>query len=160
MHRLLATFLISLGLIAPAYGADIPAKAPPAAATVASPWQGIYFGALVGGAKTSDAFAFPALLVPGTGDVHPTGLLAGGLVGFGGFYGPTLIAVEADASYDFTKSNTTCLLVLNCEAKGSWLLTQRLVVGAPLGAITGSAPRPAPPPPPARAAARHPPPRP
>lgn len=142
--RRLFWLLLAVPLLSPAaLAADMPVKAPPRVAVPVTPWSGIYFGVIGGGAKTRGEFSF--LNVPGSGDITPSGLLVGGLVGFGAFTASnTLFAVEVDGSYDFTKSDTTCVLVLNCEMKSSWFLTQRLVVGAPLGAITGSVPRAAP----------------
>lgn len=134
MKKLLLFLLLMSPVVAQA--ADIPVKAPPAV-VVPTSGSGLYFGVLGAGAKTNAAFDF--LTVPGTGNVRPSGLMAGGLVGFGMWNASAMIAVEADGSYDFTKSNVPCALITACEVKNSFLLTQRLVIGASLSSLTGAA---------------------
>jgi opacity protein-like surface antigen len=131
---------------APSLAADLPAKAP-VAPTAVTPWSGIYFGVLGTGAKSENE-AHSLINIPGSGSLKPSGMMAGGLVGFGGFYGNVLIAVEIDGSYDFSKADTTCItadgkdpVITSCSLKSGWFLTQRLVLGAPIGSITGAAQR-------------------
>lgn len=126
--------------------ADMPTKAP-VTVTAVSPWSGIYYGVIGTGAKSESEFR-TLLEIPGTGSLKPSGLMAGGLIGFGGFYGNVLLAVELDGSYDFSKADATCgvtdgriIVGTNCSLKSGWFLTQRLVLGAPMGAITGVAQR-------------------
>ncbi len=123
-----------------AMAADMPAKAP-AAVVAASPWSGLYFGAIGAGAKTAlDTNAF--LEIPGSGNIKPSGLMAGGLVGAGTWAGNLFLGVEADASYDFSKADHPCvqfgIVAPGCEVKSGWFLTQRLLLGAQLNSITGA----------------------
>lgn len=121
-----------------AFAADMPArpilKAPPIAAT--EPWSGLYFGALVSVAKTKGEFDF--VTIPGTGNLHPTGIMPGVVVGAGAWRGAAWIGFEADVGYDFSKTDNACVVVLDCQIKSSFFLTQRIVFGMPLGAITGA----------------------
>jgi opacity protein-like surface antigen len=146
MKHLLFGLLAAVSLPTLSAAADLPAKAP-TNPSVVTPWSGIYFGVIGTGAKSESEFK-SVLDVPGTGTLKPSGFMGGGLVGFGGFYGNVLLAVEVDASYDFSKADTTCTIgsgeivgIAPCSLKGGWFLTQRLVLGAPMGAITGVAQR-------------------
>jgi opacity protein-like surface antigen len=152
MKKLVLATLAAAALAAPACAADMPAKAAPAA-PAATPWSGLYFGAVGAGAKTAvDAANTEFLTIAGSGNIRPTGLMAGGLIGAGTWAGNLFLGIEADASYDFSKADKPCvtgatdevLLVTGCQVKSSWLLTQRLVVGAQMNAITGAARRAAP----------------
>lgn len=131
----LATLLVGI----PAWGADMPVKAPAAAVAAPNAWSGLYFGINGAGAKTSAEFTTPLLAVPGSGNVTPTGAMAGITVGAGIWSGNTYLGVEADADYDFTKGNNTCLILMNCKVKSGFFLTQRLVVGATLPGLMNAA---------------------
>jgi opacity protein-like surface antigen len=146
MKHLLFGLLAAASLPGLSNAADLPAKAP-TVPSVVTPWSGIYFGILGTGAKSENDFR-GILEIPGSGSLKPSGLMGGGLIGFGGFYGNILLAVEIDGSYDFSKADTTCLVTdgkdtlgASCSLKSGWFLTQRLVLGAPMGAITGVAQR-------------------
>ncbi len=118
-----------------ASGADMPVKAPPPAPAAA--WSGFYFGINVAGAQTKDSFDF--VVVPGTGNLHPTGLMPGATVGVGSWLGGNLyVGVEADGAYDFLKTDNTCVLLMDCRIRSSFFLTQRAIVGVPLATITGA----------------------
>jgi high affinity Mn2+ porin len=119
----------------PAAAADMPVKAPTLSIPGAQ-WSGFYLGIHAAGAKTSGEFDFVTL--PGTGSLHPTGIMPGVTVGVGSWLGGAWIGVEADASYDFAKTNNPCIVVLNCSIKNSFFLTQRGVLGIALPALTGA----------------------
>lgn len=142
MRYLLAAAIALAGSSA-ALAADLPPvfKALPLPVAVTSPWPGFYFGALAAGAKTSGQFDFVA--IPGTGNIHPTGYMAGAQVGYGTWNGSLFLGVEADGSYDFSKTHNSCVIVLDCSIKSSWLMTQRVVVGMTASGISGAIPVPA-----------------
>lgn len=138
MHRSFLVAAIALVGMGSALAADLPPpilKAPPAL-TAASAWSNLYIGASVFGAKTKDSFDF--VTIPGTGNLHPTGVMPGLVVGAGFWYGPAWLGVEADAAYDFIKTDNSCVVVLDCRIKNSFFLTQRAIVGVALPAITGA----------------------
>jgi opacity protein-like surface antigen len=145
MRKLVLATFAAVALAAPAYAADMPAKVAPAA-PAATPWSGFYFGAIGAGAKTAGDFAL--LDIPGNGNVRPSGFMAGGMIGVGGWTGNLFIGLEADASYDFSKADQPCgfvaSTVIGCELKSGWFLTQRAVIGAQMNSITGAARRVAP----------------
>jgi opacity protein-like surface antigen len=148
MKKIILATLAAAAFAAPAYAADMPAKVAPAA-PAATPWSGLYFGAVGAGAKTAvDATNTEFLTIPGSGNIRPTGLMAGGLIGAGTWAGNLFLGIEADASYDFSKADKPCVKgetePLGCQVKSSWFMTQRLVVGAQMNAITGAARRAAP----------------
>ena len=132
----------ALGLPAASFAADMPIKAP-VAVQATQPYSGLYFGALGAVAKTPTDVAF--LDIAGTGNIKPSGAMAGVLVGAGTWMANGLfLGVEADASYDFSKAKQPCSLVANCTVKSGWFMTQRVVIGAQLGDITGAVRRAAP----------------
>ena len=71
--------------------------------------------------------------MPGTGNLKPSAGLAGLTVGFGGYLGQggMYLGVEADGDYDFMTQSVGCAMILNCKERGSFLLTQRAIVGLP-----------------------------
>src|SRR5438093_3193416 len=133
-------FLFAAMLVHPAAAAALPGKA-----QVAAPsgiWSGLYFGVNGAGAKMSSHFndvVAKELLIPGTGDLHPSGALAGVTAGAGFWNGGLYLGLEADGDYDFSKSKTTCMFELSCRVKSGFLFTERVVVGGTLGGITGAA---------------------
>lgn len=146
--------IITLALAgSPALGADMPVKAPVAPAPVYTTGGGFYLGVNVGGAKMSSDFDTTLgkeLLIPGTGNIHPSGLLAGLTAGGGFWNGAFYLGIEGDADYDFSKQNTpNCGLaavadsavVTNCRVKSGMFFTERAVLGVTLGSITGAAVR-------------------
>lgn len=130
--------LLGMGLLLtamPVFAADMAVyKAPPAPVVVPA-YSGFYFGAVAGGAKSNGQFDFVS--IPGSGTLHPTGYMLGGQAGFGGWYGNAFVAFEADFAYDFSKTNAPCGIVLDCKIDSGWFLTQRVVLGATMGGITG-----------------------
>jgi opacity protein-like surface antigen len=137
-------------LTGPVMAADMPVRAPAAVATV--PWSSLYFGVVGAGAKSEVDTSSEFLAIPGSGNIKPTGLMAGGLVGAGTWVGNLFLGIEADGSYDFSKADKPCvtgatetaLLVSGCQIKSGWFLTQRLVVGAQMNSITGAVRKAAP----------------
>lgn len=145
MQKMILATLAAAALAAPAYAADMPAKVAPVV-TAASPWSGFYFGAIGAGAKTAGDVQ-SILDIPGQGNLRPSGLMAGGLVGIGGWVGNLFVGLEADASYDFSKADQLCAfgaVATDCQMKSGWFLTQRAVIGAQMGSLTGAARRVAP----------------
>ncbi len=124
----------ALALASPAFAADMPLKAP-APLAVSAP-SNFYIGGFAAGAKTKADFDFVA--IPGTGNLHPTGFMPGAVIGVGFWSGATYFAVEADAAYDFIKTDNPCVIVLNCKIENSFFLTQRGIFGIALPAITGA----------------------
>jgi opacity protein-like surface antigen len=129
--------------------ADLPAKVPVPNSGL---WSGIYFGVNGAGAKLSSAFSTTSdLPISGTGNVHPSGAMAGLTLGAGFWNGNVYLGLEADADYDFSKSNVTCVrtaipvqdVILldsgNCRVKSGFLFTERVLLGATLGGITNAA---------------------
>lgn len=123
-----------------AHAADMPVKAP--AALAAASDGGLYFGLLGAGAKTPTDVAF--LNIPGTGNIKPSGYMAGALVGAGMWRNGFFLGLEADGSFDFSKAKQPCAEVADCTVKSGFFLTQRVVIGAQLSDITGAARRAAP----------------
>jgi opacity protein-like surface antigen len=146
------TLLAFLALTTPSFAADMPIKAP-VVSTAISPWSGIYFGANGAGAKLSSSFdsvLAQELLIPGTGNVHPSGAMAGITFGLGGYSGNVYLGLEADADYDFSKSNNVCPMAAvvadivivaapTCRVKSGFLFTERVVLGVTMGGITNAA---------------------
>ena len=149
MRKLL---LLSAALSLPglAYAADLPAKV---AVPAQSPSSGFYLGINGAGAKLSSAFdtaEAKTLLIPGTGDIHPSGAMAGVTVGAGLWNGNAYFGLEADADYDFSKANIAgCAFAIvprveepvstGCRVKSGFFFTERVIVGATLGGLTGAA---------------------
>lgn len=136
MKRFLLALLLALFAV-PALGADMPApvlKAPAAAAA----WSGFYLTGFAAGAKTDANFSF--LAVPGTGNVRPSGGMAGGGVGVGTWLGAIYVGAEADAAWDFTKANQPCIFSLTqCKTTSGFFLTQRGIVGVTLPGLASAA---------------------
>jgi opacity protein-like surface antigen len=122
-------------LTSPAMAADLPAKAPVAPQTYTA--GGLFIGINGAGAQTNGAFNF--LDVPGTGNLHPSGGMAGLTAGYGLWTGRAYFGLEVDADFDFTKQNVTCATDANCKIKQGWFFTQRAVVGTSIGTISGVA---------------------
>lgn len=119
------------------FAADLPPVFKAPAPVVASgPWSGFYAGVNIAGAMTNGAFDF--VTIPGTGNIHPTGIMPGITVGAGIWYGAAYFGIEADAAYDFIKTDNTCVVVLDCKIKSSFFMTERLIIGMPLSAMTGA----------------------
>lgn len=125
----------------PSQAADMP-PAPQVvrkAAVAAQPWSGFYVGINGGAAKTSAKFD-SLLSVPGTGDIRPSGAMAGLTVGYGAWSGSGYFGVEADGDYDFTKAHVPCLFApTDCKMRDGFLLTQRVLVGATLPGLMTAA---------------------
>jgi opacity protein-like surface antigen len=138
MKKLLAALLSLFAF--PAFAADFPVaniqvKAPPAL-IVASP-TGFYLGGFVGGGMSTDSFDF--VVIPGTGNLHPTGVQVGAKVGYLFMVSPGLsFGLELDAAYDINRSqsNPCAASLLVCESRGSWLMTQRGLIGWNIGTVT------------------------
>lgn len=116
--------------------ADMPA-APSAVkaaaiAPVATSASGFYFGGTGVAAKTRGNF--------GSGDVTPSGSMAGVVAGYALYAGQALFAVEADGQYSFARQSKDCANGL-CDMKPTWLMSQRIVVGMPLTTLMGTTQR-------------------
>ena len=136
MNRLLVAsiFTILPGL---AGAADLPTKAASAPLSSTS-WSGFYISGFGAGAKTDAEFSF--LAVPGTGNIRPSGGMAGGGVGVGTWLGPIYLGAEADAAWDFTKANQPCIFSLTqCKTTSGFFLTQRGLIGVTLPGLASSA---------------------
>jgi opacity protein-like surface antigen len=141
MKRLLLGSALLCAAIGSTWAADMPVKAPVQVVTQ-TPYTGLYFGVLGAGAKTPTDVEF--LNIPGSGNIKPSGLMAGGLVGAGTWRGAMFVGLEADGSFDFSKAKQPCAVLTDCTIKSGWLLTQRVVIGAQLADLTGAARRIAP----------------
>lgn len=118
-----------------AKAADLPqpvAVAVAQKAVATSVTNGVYFGATGVAAKTRANF--------GSGDVTPTGTMAGAVVGYALYAGQALFAIEADAQYSIARQSKDCANDV-CDMKPTWLMSQRLVFGMPLTSLTGAAQR-------------------
>ena len=131
---------------APARAADVhplatmpvpamPVKAPAAPALLAG--SGFYVGGNFGAAASSQAFDF--ITLPGTGNMHPAGVMTGLTLGFGGSCGGAWCAIEIEGDYDFTHAETACAIGDRCGTHNSWWLAQKVVLAAPLSSMTGAA---------------------
>ena len=90
-----------VGLCIPAHAADLGVpylKAPPPQYT----WSGFYAGANVGGAFSSEDVSIPL----GTVSTDPSGVLAGGQVGYNLLVGPTgLVGIEGEFDWTSAQGN-------------------------------------------------------
>lgn len=111
-----------------ASGSPMPVKAPPASATAAMNWTGVYVGGQLGGGASDDHWSDPfgstktptgGTNVPGFGDtIHATGPLAGGKVGADWQTGPWVVGAEADLNWADIRGENTCFSGLggiNCQ---------------------------------------------
>jgi len=130
---LLALFAAALPALATA--ADLPAKVPQSSPV--GPSSGLYFGINGAGSMLVNSFNPNLLVVPGTGNLSPSGGMVGGTIGYG-YYGSLYLGLEADFDYDFTKQNTTCFLIMDCQTKSGWFFTERVIIGVPLGQLTAT----------------------
>mgnify|MGYP001381346758 CR=1 FL=1 len=152
MLKTLFGLLAAIALPSPLHAADMPAKAPIVSGLVA-PSSGLYFGVNGAGAKLSSKFdqgVAGILAIPGTGDLHPSGAMAGLTFGAGVWNGNVYFGLEADADYDFSKNNVAnCGVVgvgsaaapVNCKVKSGFLFTERAILGVTLGGLTNAAVR-------------------
>jgi outer membrane immunogenic protein len=110
---LIASAVLSLGLIQTTMAADLPAKARPAPLPVAAPtWSGFYIGGTVGGGVASlpvhDQDCWICTLP--SEDSKEAGFVGGGHIGYNWQLGPNfLLGVEADFNgATFKAKETTC----------------------------------------------------
>jgi opacity protein-like surface antigen len=147
MKRHLFAAVAMLALAPAAFAADMPIKAPKAAAP-ANGVTGFYLG--INGGMTAADQSYQFITAPGTstsvggpgGTLFPAGGIVGVTAGFGGALGAAYAAVEGDFDYDFNRAETSCTFAgisTRCGSKDSVLMTQRAVFGVPLSAITGAA---------------------
>lgn len=142
MKRGIFFSLFVLACIGSANAADLPRKAA-AAPPASSPFAGFYVGIHGGVGWANQRYDF--VTVPGivTGNVYPAGAMLGATIGFGGTAGAAWLGAEADFDYDFTRASSGCGIAGTCSTKNSAFLTQGIVFGAPLTAITAAIPQPA-----------------
>lgn len=132
-----------------AAAADMPLKAPAPAPTDLS---GFYIGAHAGASGSSQQTDFitkagTAAAVGLPGKLYPTGIPAGGLVGFGTSLGSFYGAVEGDFDFANNKASSTCSWPIAgnigvntiCGSKPGWISTQRAMIGITLPSLTGAA---------------------
>lgn len=138
--------LAAAGLLAlpqPSSAADMPPVQQvvrKAAAPVAQPWAGLYIGINGAGAKTTGEFTM--LAIPGSGDVRPSGAMAGVTVGAGAWLNGLYVGVEADGDYDFSKAKVACgFAPTDCKMRDGYLLTQRILIGATLPSMAAAGQR-------------------
>lgn len=112
-----------------AIAADLPVKAPVFVPIIAPILGGFYLGAFGGMGMSNERFEF--VTIPGSGNLHPSGSQAGAKVGVTQWMGSIMLGIEADAAYDFGRGQSTpCVLdTTSCTTKGSWIFTQRVLVG-------------------------------
>ena len=106
MRKLLLSAAATMLIAGPASAADLAVKAhPPAAAFIASPWDGLYIGANLGyGETTFDVTAS----VPGASasvSEHANGVVGGVQVGYNKQFGTFVLGVETD--FDLTSIEKT-----------------------------------------------------
>lgn len=125
--------LLAASLATSALAADLPRAPVLKAPSIITTPGGLYVGAFIGGGATKEHFDFVS--IPGSGSLHPTGVQVGAKVGYAVWMGGLSIGAEADVAYDLNlrKQSNPCGAILMCESKGSWLLTQRAVIGWVLG---------------------------
>ena len=121
-----------------AVAADLPLKAPPAAAGPSYAWSGFYVGAHAGYAFSSDKYDFdPAFATAlGLGGVDlfgSRGFSGGFLTGYNVLFGERwLVGVEADWSWQDIKSEFTGdpnFVTLNLDTKQDWAASLRARLG-------------------------------
>lgn len=128
-------------IASPSFAADMP-PAPQlvrkAAVVTAQPWAGMYLGINGAGAKTRGEFSM--LAIPGTGDVRPSGAMAGMTIGAGAWLNGLYVGAEADGDYDFSKAKVACgFAPTDCRMKDGYLLTQRILIGSTLPGLMTAA---------------------
>lgn len=135
--RLQVSALLMIAGLSPAIAADLPRpvlKAPLLNALAAP--GGFYVGVFASGGASKERFDFVSL--PGTGSIYPNAFMGGAKVGYAQWNGSVMFGLEADVGHDIAKSvSNDCGIAMVCKSKGSWLLTQRLMIGNALGATNG-----------------------
>jgi outer membrane immunogenic protein len=125
--KLLKAGVATLALVAAcaaAEAADMPIKAPYYKGPIRSVvsyynWTGFYAGINAGyGFGTSDWSAAGVT-------VKPKGFLAGGTLGYNWQMGSLVYGIEGDWDWADVKGSATCVVVLTCETKNTWLATAR-----------------------------------
>ena len=144
----LAVIVTALLASSAAFAADMPLKA---IAPPLSSGTGFYLGVNGGAGFFHTAVDWLTAVSPGmTGSsstkIFPGGAMGGATIGWGTSFGAVYAAVEADLDMDFTKGSNTCsspiagpiALQSTCGTKNSWMSTQGVILGIPLGAMTGA----------------------
>lgn len=144
MKRVVLISLMSALALSSAFAADMPVKVLPhnVAVAAAPSVSGFYVGANFGAAISQQSYQF--ITIPGASStkLFPAGAMGGLTVGFGGNVGGAYLGAEGEFDYDFTAGESACNfggVSTRCGAKNSYLLTQGIVLGIPLSAITGLA---------------------
>jgi outer membrane immunogenic protein len=121
MRKLLLSAAAAMVVAGPAGAADLAVKAPPVApAFIASPWDGLYVGANLGGESTDFSATANGRSVSTSG----TGVLGGFQVGFNKQYGTFVVGLVTD--FDFTSIDPTTAGV---STKLPWFGTTRARFG-------------------------------
>lgn len=102
MRKLFLGASTAVLIAGPASAADLAVKAPGAPAYIASPWDGLYVGANVGGGQTD--FSVTARRV--STSQNDTGVVGGFQVGYNKQYGNIVIGVESDIDLTSIKGTT------------------------------------------------------
>ena len=109
MKRILLTAASVLGMLSPAFAADLPYAKAPSAATTVYDWTGVYVGAFGGGGfgnhNVNNATGQAVPFADFTANYSSTGGIAGGEVGYNWQSGNYLVGVEADGFWSGIKGN-------------------------------------------------------
>jgi outer membrane immunogenic protein len=126
--KLLGAGLAAMTLLATSFSAqaaDIPRPVYKGVRSVVAyyNWTGFYVGINGGYGWGNSDWDFPAV------SPKPKGFLVGGTVGYNYQMGSLVLGLEGDFDYADIKDSVTCLAVLTCETKNSYLATFRGRVG-------------------------------
>ena len=136
MKRLLVAVIAAAAFCgAPAFAADMPVKAPPAAVVAAAyNWTGFYVG-IVGGGGWGDTRHTNNVNGATSGTVRISGGMFGGTVGYNAQFGSWVLGLEGDFSWSGIKRsfNDTgsgfCAGIIQCETSLRWFGTGRARLG-------------------------------
>jgi outer membrane immunogenic protein len=113
-----------------AEAADIPVpiyKGAPRSVIAYYNWTGFYAGINGGYAWGNSDWDLGGVI---TGvDTSPSGYMIGGTLGYNFQTGSFVWGLEGDIDYADVKGSATCLAILSCETKNTWLATARVRFG-------------------------------
>jgi outer membrane immunogenic protein len=96
---------------------------PPYEPPLLANWTGFYLGLNAGYGFGKSDWDFPAV------SPSPTGVLAGGTIGYNFQVGLWVWGIEGDFDYFGMKGSTDCFVGDSCESKATWIATGRARLG-------------------------------